>query len=296
MNYAIHILIMIGIYSLVAYSLNLLIGYGGILTLASAAFYGIGAYTYTLLSVNYHLSFVYAVIASIIFTGIMAYLVGMPALKFRGNLFVIVTLGFQVIIYTILYNWVGLTRGPYGIPGIPRPLITLKPIGGKGIAISSLPDYLILVIVLNIIVLLFLFLVYKSPYGLSLKSLREDELAATALGKPAFLHYHRAFVISSALLAVPGAIYASYVTYIDPTSFTIDESIFQVIILVIGGAGNIKGPITGVLFMILLPELLRFLGMPDTIAANMRQIIYGLIVILLVYFRPQGILGEHKIR
>ena len=103
-------------------------------------------------------------------------------------------------------------------------------------------------------------------------------------------------IISSALAAIPGVCFASYVTYIDPTSFTLSESIFIASILLVGGSGNLKGPFYGVLFMLLLPEILRFVGMPDTIAANMREIIYGTLLIVLMYLRPQGIAGAYAIK
>jgi branched-chain amino acid transport system permease protein len=101
-----------------------------------------------------------------------------------------------------------------------------------------------------------------------------------------------AFFISATVAGVAGVLYASYVTYIDPTSFTLNESIFIISALFIGGVGNIKGPVLGALFVILLPELLRFVGLPDSIAANLRQIIYGLSLVLVVFFRPQGLLGK----
>ena len=98
------------------------------------------------------------------------------------------------------------------------------------------------------------------------------------------------------IAAIAGALYSSYITYIDPTSFTIDESIFIICVILVGGSGNLKGPIVGAVFMIILPELLRFVGLPDTIAPNVRQIIYALTLILLMFFRPQGIAGEYKLK
>lgn len=274
---------------MVAYSLNLVIGFSGLLSLSHAAFYGIGAYVYTLVSMNFHLSFLPALILAIVVTGLIAFLLGIPALRFRGDSFVLVTLGFQMIIFTVLYNWVGLTRGPYGIPGIPRPRIF-------GYEISGLPEYLVLVAVISGIVSVLLFMVYGSPFGLSLKALREDERSAQALGKPAFRYFLKAFTLSGAIVAIPGALYASYVTYIDPTSFTLEESIFQVVILLLGGSGNRIGPFVGVLVMVLLPEGLRFVGLPSTIAPNVRQIIYGLILVVLMYYRPWGIAGEYELK
>ncbi len=149
---------------------------------------------------------------------------------------------------------------------------------------------------LNFIFLGILFLIYDSNFGLILKALREDEISCESLGKSSFSYFHKAFVISASIAAVSGALYASYMTYIDPTSFTLNESIFVVTILCLGGSGNKNGPILGVLVMILLPEFLRFIGLPDSIAANLRQIIYGLILVILMFKRPQGIAGEFEVR
>jgi branched-chain amino acid transport system permease protein len=294
MEYFLHILIMIGIYSLVAFSLNLTMGYCGLLNLAPAAFYGIGAYGFTLVMTKANLfqlvpglSFFISLICAALLTGIIAFLSGIPALKFRKDSFVLVTLGLQVIIFTILYNWISFTKGPYGISGIPRPNIL-------GWQIYALWEYLILIVIINVLVLVFLFKLYQSPFGLSLKALRDDEIGAQSIGISARKQFLRAFTIAGAFIAIPGALYACYVTYIDPTSFSLEESIFQVVILSLGGTGNRKGPIIGVLFMIILPEILREIGLPDTIAPNVRQMIYGAVLVFLMFVRPQGLWGEFK--
>ena len=289
MNYILHLLIMIGIYLVLAYGLNLVVGFGGLLSLCHAVFYGIGAYASTLLMMKTGISFIPAILISMVITGLFALLVGIPALRFRGDSFVIVTLGFQMIVFTILYNWVDFTRGPYGIPGIPRPVIA-------GHEITTLPEYLLLVYVFLLILIAVLFVIYKSPFGMAVKALRDDEMAAEGLGKSPVHLFLYAFVISGMVASVAGGLYATYVTYIDPTSFTLDESIFLLSVLLVGGTGNRLGPLVGVVFMILLPEALRFLGLPDTVAPNVRQMIYGLTLILLMFLRPQGIAGEYKIR
>lgn len=289
MNYILHLLIMIGIYLILAYSLNLVVGFGGLLSFCHAVFYGIGAYACTLLMMRAAVPFSLAVVIAVLITGIAALLIGLPALRFRGDSFVLVTLGFQMIAFTVLYNWVGLTRGPYGIPGIPRPVIA-------GHTITTLPGYLVLVWFFVAVTSGFLFIIYKSPFGLAIKSLRDDEMAAEGLGKPPARLFLYAFVISGMVASVAGCLYATYVTYIDPTSFTLDESIFLFTVLMVGGTGNRIGPFVGTVFMILLPEALRFVGLPDSVAANMRQIIYGLALILLMFFRPRGIKGEYLAR
>ena len=289
MEYIIHLLIMINIYLILAYAVNLLVGYSGLLTLSAAVFYGIGAYSTTLFMIKLGVSFIPAIFLSIIVSGVIAFFVSFPALRFRGDHFVLVTLGLQIIFFTVIYNWVSLTNGPYGISGIPNPDVF-------GIQITSLYGYLVLFSAILAIVMFILFRLYSSPFGLALKSLRDNEIAAESLGKNTFKYFAFAFAISGAISAIAGSFYATYITYIDPTSFTLDESIFILLILLVGGSGNKIGAFLGTVFMVLLPEALRFVGLPDNIAANMRQIIYGLILIILMYFRPQGILGDFKLK
>ena len=289
MNYLLHICIMLAIYGMLAVSANLLIGYSGLLTMAHAAFYGLGAYVYALLSLHFHWP-LWATLPCAVAAGALAgWLFGLAALRFRNEPFVLATIGFQMIVYVILYNWTGLTRGPYGISGIPRPTVF-------GHAIETVPQFFFFSMVIFLILLGISMLIARSPFALSLKALRDNEAAAQTLGIPPHRQYIRAMIVSSALAAVPGVCFAGYVTYIDPTSFTLQESIFIASILLVGGSGNIKGPLCGALFMLVLPEVMRFVGLPDAVAANMREIIYGLLLIILMYFRPQGLAGEYAVK
>lgn len=287
MSYLLHILIMIGIYIPLALSLNLIVGYGGLLSMCHAAFYGIGAYTTTLLMVNLHVPFYVSLIAGIVLSSVLSLLIAYPSLRLKGDYFVLASLGFQIIVFSVLYNWVSLTRGPYGIPGIPRPTFF-------GLSLDSLWAFLLFTLLFVAISLLIFYKLYRSQYGLILKCIRDDEMAAIAMGKDTTFYKIWAFVIGSAFAAISGALYAVYVSFIDPTSFTLDESIFILTLVMVGGAGNLRGPLSGVVFLIILPEALRFLGLPDTIAPNVRQMIYGALIIFLMRKRPQGIWGEYK--
>jgi len=286
-SYLLHILIMIGIYIPLALSLNLIVGYGGLLSMCHAAFYGIGAYTTTLLMVNLHVPFYVSLIAGIVLSSVLSLLIAYPSLRLKGDYFVLASLGFQIIVFSVLYNWVSLTRGPYGIPGIPRPTFF-------GLSLDSLWAFLLFTLLFVAISLLIFYKLYRSQYGLILKCIRDDEMAAIAMGKDTTFYKIWAFVIGSAFAAISGALYAVYVSFIDPTSFTLDESIFILTLVMVGGAGNLRGPLSGVVFLIILPEALRFVGLPDTIAPNVRQMIYGALIIFLMRKRPQGIWGEYK--
>jgi branched-chain amino acid transport system permease protein len=287
MNYILHILIMINIYLILSLSLNLLIGYTGLLSLSHAAFYGLGAYISTLVMTKFNIPFLPAMCIGIAGSMILSLIVAFPALRLSGDYFVLASLGFQVIVYSVLYNWIDLTRGPYGIPGIPRPELL-------GVRFDSFPKYLALSSVFASLVIFILWRLGSSPFGRVLKAIREDETAALSLGKPTAAYKITAFAIAGGLAAISGSLYAGYVTYIDPTSFGITESVFIMTIILVGGSGNIRGPITGAILLLIIPEAIRFLQIPNTVAPNIRQMIYGLLLILMMYFRPRGIAGDYN--
>jgi branched-chain amino acid transport system permease protein len=141
-----------------------------------------------------------------------------------------------------------------------------------------------------------MYLLTNSPFGRVLKAIRDDELAASALGKNPNVQKVIAFAISAGFAAVAGSLFAGYMRYIDPTSFTLTESIFILSIIIMGGTGNILGPLLGTILMIVLPEVLRFLYVPETIAPNVRQVIYGFLIIIIMRYRPGGIVGEYVFR
>lgn len=286
MEYIFHIVIMLNIYIMLVLSANLTIGLANLLTMCQAAFYGIGAYIGTFFLMQFHVPFVVIIVVVALVTGLFSLLVSYASVKLKGDFFVLATMGFQLIVYTILYNWTPVTRGPYGIPGIPGIRIL-------GIwEVSGVYGYLAISIILAAATVFVFHRLHNSPYGRELRAIKADELMVQSMGRDTVAAKAWAFFISAAVAGVAGVIYASYVSYIDPTSFTLNESIFIISALFIGGIGNVKGPILGALFVVLLPELLRFVGLPDAVAANLRQIIYGLSLILVVYFRPQGLFGE----
>jgi len=280
---------MINIYIILSTSTNLLVGVTNLLSLGQAALYGIGAYLTVYALMILHLPLIPTLIFVFIFTAISSLIIAYPSLKLKGDYFVLATLGFQLIVYTILYNWIDVTRGPYGISGIPAPKIL------GTFEISGMVPFLILSTLLaGLTVYLFWHLIH-SPFGRVLKGIRDDEISVLTLGRDVTKFKVWAFVISSGFIGIAGMLYASYISYIDPTSFNLDEAIFILTAVLIGGSGNIKGPVLGAVFVVVLPELLRFIGLPDSVAANLRQIIFGFVLILLMRFRPWGIWGEKRI-
>lgn len=291
MEYVLHIGIMLCIYIILVLSTNLTVGMANLLTMCQAAFYGIGAYIGTYFLMQFNMPFVLIALLVMLATGLTSLLVSYASVKLKGDYFILATLGFQMIVYTIMYNWISVTRGPYGIPGIP----SIKLLGVW--SLNGIYAYFFMTLVLAVVVALIFSRLQHSPYGRMLKAIRTDELSAKALGRNTVRLKAWAFFISAAFAGIAGLIYASYVSYIDPTSFTLDESIFIITALFIGGIGSrIWGPIVGAAVVVILPELLRFVGLPDAVAANLRQVIYGLVLIVLMFVRPQGLLGDAKLK
>ncbi len=289
MNYLLHLLIYLDIYVIVAISLNLLVGYAGLLQVAHAAYFGIGAYATALALLKLGWGFLPAVVFAAVVAAILSLAVSLPSWRFRGDYFVMVSLAAQSVGYSILYNWVDLTNGPFGLTGIPSPSILsykFDNIEGVSILATAVAAILVLAVV-------FLF---RSPWGRLLKAMRDDELAARSLGKNTRLVKLQAFLIACALVAVAGSLYATYVSYIDPTSFTLDESILMLSMVIVGGTGNIRGPLAGAFILIAIPEVLRFVHIPDAVAANTRLMIYGLLLIVMAHFRPQGVAGTYRLQ
>jgi branched-chain amino acid transport system permease protein len=289
MDYLLHILILICIYCIVGMSLNLIAGYTGLISIAHAAFYGIGAYTAALLSLRFGVSFLLTIPAAIIVAAAFGFLIGFPSLRIRDDFFVIATFGFQVIIFSVMNNWMELTQGPLGLPGIPQPEVF-------GYKFSSHLDFLLLSLFFAVVVYLISRRLVNAPFGNVLRAIREDELFSQSLGKNVNLYKVLIFSVGAGLVAIGGALYAYYITFIDPTSFTVPESIFMLSIVIVGGAGRLSGSIIGAILLVSIPELLRFIGMPSSIAANMSQILYGGLLVLFMMFRPKGILGEFSFR
>jgi branched-chain amino acid transport system permease protein len=287
MNYVLHLGILLELYLILALSLNLTVGYAGLLSLSHAAFYGIGAYTAALLMTRHGLDFFSATILAVIITVLSSLIVSWASVRFRGDYFVLASLAFQVIVFSVLYNLTDLTGGAFGVSGIPKPVVA-------GIKIDSLFFFFIFGLITAVLVACFLAVIYRSPFCRSLKAVRDNDLAAVSLGKNVTSLKVRSICVASGCAALAGALYSSYVTYIDPTSFHTEESILLLSMVIIGGTGNFWGPIAGVVCLLLFPELLKLLAVPESIAANSRMIFYGLLLILVMRFRPQGIIGEYR--
>jgi branched-chain amino acid transport system permease protein len=287
MSYYVGIATVFAIYAILGVSLNLVVGYTGLLSVCHAAFYGTGAYASAILLTRTHVGFVVALLVGMVATSVVALLIGIVLSRFRDDYYALGTFAFTAIIVAVFTNWSGLTNGALGITSIPAPTLAGRDLSGwwyLGIALLALAA---VYAVSRFIV--------TSPFGRVLKAIREDEQAIQVFGYNALHFKLTIFVVSAGMASVAGSLLASYVTYIDPTGFDLLESFLILTIIIFGGLANLFGSLVGAFVLVVLPEVLRFVGFPTDLATQMREVIYGLVLILLMLFRPQGLFGEYKI-
>jgi branched-chain amino acid transport system permease protein len=235
MEYLLHILILVCIYTILAVSLDLLAGQTGMLSVAHAAFYGLGAYTSALLALNLGIPFYVGALAGMVVAASVSFIVSLSTLRLYDDYFVIATFGFQVIVSSILDNWIEITRGPLGIADIPRPSVF-------GWTIRSNVGFVILASLCACFVYFVVRRISTSPFGRVLRAIREDEVSVQTFGKNTLRFKATVFAVSAAFAALAGSLYAHYATYIDPTIFTVTESILVISILIFGGLIVNGGP------------------------------------------------------
>ena len=283
--YIIHLLILIGIYSILAVSLNLALGNTGLMNMGHIAFFGIGAYTSVILTKDAGLPFILAFLIAGLFTSVWGFVLVYATKKLRGDYLALATLGFSFVIYSLMLNWTALTRGPLGIPGISKPCFF-------GICIADNTGYLIFVVIVAIISIGFMYFLAKSNFGRLLSATRDDEVGLRALGKNTFKLKSKVMIISAFFAGIAGSLFAHYISYIDPSSFMLTEVILIFTIVIVGGIASIWGSVVSAAIIMIVPELLRFLNIPSSILGPARQIIYALILLIIILWRPKGLFGR----
>jgi ABC-type branched-subunit amino acid transport system ATPase component/ABC-type branched-subunit amino acid transport system permease subunit len=297
MIYISHLINLVAIYAILAMSLNLLLGYSGLVSLAQAAFFGIGAYASALVLINFGVNYFVALPIAILISMLISGLISVPALRTRSDYLVLLTLGFQMIIFGLLMTQRNLTRGLMGLSHIPRPEIF-------GIQLTSAPEYLPLTVGAAILCFLLLRHITTSPFGRLLKAMREDEDLSLSFGKNTMGLKIRAFVVAGGIAAVGGSLFASYTTFLTPLYFKTDTSILLIAMVALGGLANLYGSIVGAFLLVVIPEALTFLASGIKIGfieisgyelgGPLQAIVYGLLLILFMRFRPQGIIPEYS--
>ncbi len=289
MNYILHILVNSITYGIVAIGLNLVVGVTGLASFGHAAFAGVAAYTTALLSNYVGLSPWLGLALGILIAGSIGILVGAVALRLRGDYLALATFALGLLAACVARNWVSVTRGPLGLPGIPSLSVANHDL------ISPL-EFLPVPVLCLAAVLAVTACIMRSPLGRVLRAIREDETAAMTCGKDTYGAKVKIFGVGAGIAGIAGSLNAHYVRFVSPDSFSITETILVLLMVILGGLGSFWGPLVGALLLTLVPELLRFVGLPTGSAPYARQILYGLILITLMLWRPQGLLGTHKLR
>ncbi len=288
MDFFLNLIIIFSYHAILAIGLMYVAGFSGTMSFAQGAFLAVGAYSYALLITTVGWSFFPAMFAGFIITGIVAWLISYPVLKLKDDSLMFVTFAFAIIVFNLLLNFRGLTNGALGIKGIPKPEIF-------GFSFDTNFSFMILSIVCLIGVFLLYRWIVKSPYGTVLRGIRENEVVMQVSAYDAKRYARSAFVVGAAFMVFAGMLRATHIGFIEPRSFDLMASVQIVIMVLIGGLGNIWGALVGAAIVVMIPEALRFVGIPDAYLAESQQIIYGVILILLMYKRPQGIVGNYKL-
>lgn len=284
------ILATLGLYAILSLSLNLIAGYTGLLSLCHAAFYGIGAYTTAILLTRFSMSFWLALPFSGVVAALFGALIGVPTLRLRGDYLAIATLGFGEIVKNVLINWDSLTGGPNGITNIPVPSI----LGFRFNQYGNKYQYLILIWLMVIVAYLLVRRLMRSRFGRALEAIREDEIAASAMGIDVTKYKIVSFSIGAFFAGLAGSLFAVLISTLVPNSFDFMLSINILCMVVLGGMGNHFGAILGAAIIYVASELPRILGFSSFVPPQVSQIIYGLILVVMMIYRPQGILGRKK--
>jgi len=286
--YLLNLATLICINAVLAITLNFIMGYAGIFSLAHAIFFGVGAYTAAYFAMHVSASLFLVIPVSMIAAGLLSLVLALPALRVRGEYFVAASLGLQVLGVTVFSEWKSFTGGLGGVIGIPSPELF-------GHAVADPLEFLLLALCCLIPVMLVTTVLLRTSFGRNLKAIRDSESASYAFGKNVAMIKTLSVVISAGLAAVAGALYTFYMGFINVESFMLDTSVLLMAMVIIGGTGTLFGPLVGTVLLMALPGLFSYMSfLPQTEIGSIQQIAYGLAMVLLMIFRPSGIVGARK--
>ncbi len=280
--YHLHTLIMAGVFAVLALSLNLLLGYTGQLSLGHAAFFGIGAYATGLLTVKLEWSPWLGLLAATALPAAAGWIIGRLALKLRGAYFVLLTISFAGVISLVSVNWMELTNGPLGLPGVPPVELALP--GLPVVSFRSKGAYYYLVLAAVVLSYLLCLALIRSRIGRALVALRENETLAESVGINGTHYLVLATMISAAMAGLAGGLYAHYTRFVSPEVFLFTYTVTMVIMVVAGGKGTLAGPVVGAVLFTVLPEALRALA-----SWQWQMLLYGILLIAVLLFMPSGV-------
>jgi len=284
-DYHVHMLVLAGIYSILALSLGLIMGFTGQVSLCHAAFYGIGAYTSSLLALNWDWPFWISLWVGAIGAGFVSFLLGCLVLRLKGHFLAITTAFFGIFVALLFNNLTELTKGPMGLPGIPRPASI--DLGFLKIDFITRTSYYYLVLCFAGFAGYCIYRLIHSRFGQAMIAIRENEELSQSIGVNSMKIKLLSFTVGGMFAGLAGAIYAHYILFISPVSFTLAESINILTMVIFGCMQSFWGPIVGSFLLTILPEFLRMAG-------ELRMTLYGLALMLLIIFLPSGLVCSIK--
>ncbi|MCE5235992.1 MAG: branched-chain amino acid ABC transporter permease [Clostridiaceae bacterium] len=276
-NYILHVANLAMMFSLLTLSLNMLSGCTGLMSVGHIAFYGIGAYTSAMLTTHFNIPIGIAMAGAGIVSALASLLLGLPTMRLKGMYFAVATLAFGEVVYQLIVNWTNVTGGTKGVKGIPSPEMF-------GLSLRSYGSYYYIVLIVLVLSIILTRNLIASRPGRAMLAIRENDIAAEAMGVNITLYKLVAFMVSAFFAGIAGALYAHEVHYISPETFAGSESSAVLAMMVVGGIGSIPGSILGGMALTILPELLRSFG-------NVRLVIYGAAVVAIIIFAPKGLGG-----
>ncbi len=286
MEYLTHTLNLALVYVLLTVSLNLILGYGGMASMAHAAFFCIGGYLSAIVTMHWGCNFLVGIGLAIIVTAAVGGALAAPFIRVHEEYLILFTIAFQMVVFLLMLSLPAITGGDSGIFGVPGPrLFGLSPQG----PIHFLPFMMVFVLMVYFVA----FKITHSPFGRVLKGIREDEMSVTSLGKDVKKFKIMIFMVGTGIAAGAGGIFAHYSQFINPSIGTLDESILIIAMVVLGGTANLWGSAVGAFLLILIPEGLTFLPGASDLIVPLRSFIYGLLLILFMRFRPEGLIPEY---
>lgn len=282
MEYVASLLVLVGLYVILASSFNLIIGFGGLISIAHPIFFALGAYTVGVLSTKFGLHPVLSVAAGFAISMAFSFMLSLPSLRISGDYLLITSIGFQLGLLEIIKNldFVGGASGLGGIPNVVQ--------GNRNLVFAGIALTIALVVVLAIRALV------RGPYGRAIQAMRDDELAFLALGRNAMNIKIAIFALGSGVAGIAGGLYAYYYQYVTPDQFQILQSAMILTMVVVGGMGSVLGPVVGAVLLLLLPEAITFLNLPSGIMGPLQGVIFTSLVILFLFLRPQGLVASAK--
>jgi branched-chain amino acid transport system permease protein len=281
--YLLNLAILTAIFAMLATSLNILIGYGGIFSTAQAAFFGIGAYAAAQVSLHVTSDLLVTSAAGATVAGLLSVCLALPALRVRDEYFVIASLGLQMLAVTVFTEATPFTGGFGGLVGIPPATLLGFPLTSDTAILAACLGFLVLVLLLT-------WTMARGSFGRSLMAIRDNESAAQALGKNVMVLKTLAVMLGCGYAGIGGALYSAQMQFINVESFTLDQSVLIMAMVIIGGSGTLVGPLVGTVLILMLPAALSFIpGIPPTDIGVVQQMIYGLVMTLLMIYLPGGL-------